>query len=231
MTIDSLDWDSAFFGFPAGRLNLQAGVEAEALRGCLLDAPFEFVQIMLDDPRAADIDTISSVADLYDVRTEFSKPITERVDRPSDVVLYDGAASKGLLELAWISGHESRFNRDPRFKPHFKRLYETWLEGSLSGRLADAVFVAERSSQLAGFVTVSGGEVGRIGLIAVHPAFRGAGVGSQLLAAADRWFSQQNISRASVVTQRRNLAARGLYEKYGYHLASGTAVFHYWKKM
>lgn len=67
---------------------------------------------------------------------------------------YKGSLTNDLLNLALLSGHESRFKKDPLLNPKFNLLYTQWIEESLSGQLADRVFVAKNAKRITGFVTV-----------------------------------------------------------------------------
>jgi len=57
---------------------------------------------------------------------------------------------------------------------------------------------------------------GHITTIAVHPAYRGRGVGRQLLAAAERIVQAQGGVRLTLEVRVSNYAAYSLYQKFGY---------------
>ena len=138
-----------------------------------------------------------------------------------------------VVRLAVAAGAYSRFRLDPRVpEESFQRLYEIWIVRSVLGELADAVFVADRGTDLddpVGLITVSltGGQ-GSIGLIAVDESARGQGVGSQMIHAAHRWLLGRGARNVEVVTQLDNHKACRLYEKCGYTHAELQHVYHFW---
>jgi ribosomal protein S18 acetylase RimI-like enzyme len=69
---------------------------------------------------------------------------------------------------------------------------------------------------------------GNIGLVGVHSDSRGKGQGSVLINAALNYFLENKCHRVSVVTQGRNQAACGLYEKFGFRVAGKTNFYHFW---
>ncbi|MCX7749253.1 MAG: ribosomal protein S18-alanine N-acetyltransferase [Clostridia bacterium] len=57
---------------------------------------------------------------------------------------------------------------------------------------------------------------GHITNIAVHPEFRGTGVGSKILEKLIRIAKEECILRMTLEVRRTNIAAQGLYAKYGF---------------
>ena len=113
----------------------------------------------------------------------------------------------------------------------FTKLYKTWIEKSLSGEIADIVYVTRSGSLITGFITlVKKGLTGQIGLVAVHPDYRSMGIASSLMMTADAWYIKQGCENAIVVTQSNNKPACRLYERYDYKICSEVAIFHYWSK-
>jgi len=94
------------------------------------------------------------------------------------------------------------------------------------GLLARGAFLlAERDGALAGCVYVEvKGERGYLGLLAVEPALQGAGLGSRLTAAAERYAAARGCSvmDLSLVNLRVKLPA--FYRRLGYE-ETGTAPF------
>jgi dTDP-4-amino-4,6-dideoxy-D-galactose acyltransferase len=144
-----------------------------------------------------------------------------------------GPASRELLDLGLAAGWNSRYQVDPRIpRDRFIALYETWMDRSTRGELADAVLVAQdASTQIAGVVTISlAQQTASIGLIAVHERCRGQGVGQQLMTEAHRWMREHGASEATVVTQLDNAGACKLYERSGYQIRDVKHVYHFWVK-
>lgn len=231
MNIERLEWDSRFFRLEVGSSHLDDKADAESIKQLLAESQFDVVYLFADQPSEDRLRQIQCIAPLYDRKLTFKKKVIPlEPTRGHDVIRFDQPLNADLLELALMSGEYSRFNLDTRFQPYFKRLYQTWIEKSLSGEMADAVYVVRSARGLKGFVTLSKkAGIGQIGLIAVHPEARGQGVATALMHYADEWYVKQDCSEAIVVTQRKNLPACRLYKKSGYNLNSETAIFHWWR--
>lgn len=142
-----------------------------------------------------------------------------------------GPASEELLSLGLVAGEFSRFRVDPRFaRSSFELLYRMWTERSARHEIADVVLVVGNSLvNLAGMITIAlRPDAAEIGLVAVSSASRGLGAGGALMASAHAWMRRQGAQAARVVTQGANLPACGLYEKWGYSIASVSNVYHFW---
>jgi ribosomal protein S18 acetylase RimI-like enzyme len=85
-----------------------------------------------------------------------------------------------------------------------------------------AVFVAEVRGDIVGFVTVSerisftGEREGYVGWLAVHAGMERRGIGSSLMATAEKWAIDRRLSCLTLETGAANYAARSLYQALGY---------------
>lgn len=146
-----------------------------------------------------------------------------------NIGLYKGGASD-LYDLAIQSGAYSRFQVDPDFPDKdFERLYQTWVDNSLSGFMADYVLVYRiPGGSICGFITLkkNGGYLS-IGLIATHSLYRRAGIGSALMDAA-KYYAYEEGLFLEVATQAENLPACSFYEKNGFKKQLQFTTYHIW---
>ena len=231
--ISSLPWDTDFFGISVGKICIDAQSDPFAVKEELQSAAFDVVYVFMEQPTEERLRQVQSVAALYDIKLTYKKelkPVKQGAEIQC-VVPYQGVLSDELLSLAYMSGIYSRFYLDPKFKPHFHRLYEAWMKRSLDGTLADQVFVYMDQSRVLGFITVSekNNASGQIGLLAVHPECRGKGVAKALMATAESWFFSRGIHEVIVVTQESNVPACRFYEKSSYQVNARIAICHGWK--
>lgn len=230
MRIEALTWDSDFFGFPVGRLTLDADHDWQAAQRLLQVSEYQLVYVHTDAQNSALLAEITTKAPLYDLKTYFVKKKLDKTKWPIGIKRYTGSLYPELLLLALQSGVYSRFNKDPKLKPFFTKLYTLWIENSLSGSMAEAIFIHKTAQHTNGFVTVSTHSgIGQIGLIAVSPESRGQGIASMLLQATETWYNKQQCNQAIVVTQGENLPACNLYKKNGYHIDERIAICHWWR--
>lgn len=229
MIKEVLDWDSKFFGFPVEKIVLGKSFSKRQFRLLLAESSADVIYIYAphDLKPEQEMEIAGSGAVKYDIRTTFEKQIASG-SMPSQIVKMAAAADE-LEQLAWAAGVDSRYNSDPRFRPYFRPLYSEWLRKAFVNP-GTAALAAVKSGKIAGMVTVSLTEAaGKIELLAVAPEFRGRGVGSRLLAAAEAFCLEHGKKSCSVVTQQKNIPACKLYSKNGYIIAGQEAVWHRWK--
>jgi dTDP-4-amino-4,6-dideoxy-D-galactose acyltransferase len=169
---------------------------------------------------------------MVDVRVSMSADLRSLPQgrRIRGVRLHGPADIEPISALARNAFRDSRFYRDGHFpRRRCGALYETWVRKSCAG-WAQAVFLTGRPGHPDGFITchLDPGKVGRIGLLAIEPRARSAGVGTRLVEAALHWFSDNGAKRASVVTQGENVGAIRLYERTGFQIDSVALWYHFW---
>ena len=233
-----LDWDSEFFGVQTARI-LPRQMDPESL-GKVLDrlwsAEVDLVY-WASDPSHPESSVAASLHGglLVDTRCVFGKTLRltpRRMTSKHCIGYYEGSLECGpeLEAIAVDCGKYSRFRSDPRIpNERCAELFRTWIRNSVSRSFADNVIVARDKHEVSGFVTVLAREgVGSIGLLGVGESYRGQGIGGELVDAALSWFATQGCSKASVVTQFKNHAARKLYESNGFYMERTDHFYHFW---
>ena len=232
-----LDWDSEFFGKRVARLNRSRLVPSslsEVLAWCAghrIDCLYFLADA--DDAetrRLAEQDNFLEV----DVRLTLARPITQENLAPelsmdSRVRLARESDLPALRRFARILHRDSRFYFDHQFeRAKCDLLYETWVENSFHDA-AQTVFVAEVDDQPAGYAACRlHGEESQIGLLGVAEAHTRRGLGKALVGKFLSWSALQGSTRATVVTQARNSAARGLYQGAEFLPSSSQRWYHRW---
>jgi len=137
-----------------------------------------------------------------------------------------------LRRIAGASHHDSRFYHDSHFdRRRCDELYATWIEGCCGD--PDGVVLAAAApdaGSVRGYITASLAAAGQgtIGLFAVDGAAQGQGIGGRLIAAAFDWLAGRGATRASVVTQGRNVRAQRIYQQFGMRTCSLELWYHRW---
>lgn len=220
-TIETLPWDSEFFGFRVGRLHgdaLTPDLAADAKQWCRANGVsclyFLGSAKPVDDPQG-----FYFVDERVTCRWE-TQPVTGtspavRPFEPNDLA--------ALEPIARCSHRDSRFYHDPEFdRARCDELYATWIRRSCQESPA-TVFVGVYRGRPAGYLTCTGNS---IGLVAVAEGARGRGLGTQLVTAAQRHFYASGAPYAEVVTQGRNQAARELYLRRGFKVVNSQHWYH-----
>jgi ribosomal protein S18 acetylase RimI-like enzyme len=236
-------WESSFFAFPIGRLELPADYSADQLEASLYNNQnkFRLICISLASSGPDSLPVCGGECICFDRRLRLTKPVPHNVvSLDSHVRAYTSTfCSKWLEQLAVQSGQLSRFKRDPELSTHFERLFLTWINYSVSGDFADSIWTWREGSRHVGLVTIrcirrqvnEHGEFERDGcieLLAVDSQYRRRGIGTHLFDACDFWCSSLAMKNVMLTTQLENEQTIKLCEKIGYKKAEEATVYHYW---
>jgi dTDP-4-amino-4,6-dideoxy-D-galactose acyltransferase len=238
MMLDQLPWDSDFYGFQIAKVKLTEYSE-ELIQEMISEISNSSNKLvyLFDATRRLNLDHFLRNKDhsiqLVDKKVVYRKlDFSSGSDHINDSIKKLNAINSELLLLAFRSGIYSRFKLDqqlPRGK--FERMYELWLERSVSGVLADVVYGYYDGDKMVGFVTVKlSQKYASIGLIAVHEQYSGKGIGSKLLQAAEEYAIRNGLHEMQVATQLDNLPACKFYESNGYSIMSIENIYHVWRK-
>ena len=230
-------WDSAFFGARIAQITARRAT-ADALALAVERARQEAIDCLYFLADADDAETVRAAEAnrfaLVDVRLTLGCTIdrgspgdsygdgTIRAARPVDL--------PQLMDVARVSHRYTRFHADTRFDPdRSDELYAHWIERSVAGELADAVWVVDIDGAPRGYITASRGvTAASIGLVAVAPEYRGRGYGDRLLRTMMHWAATEGLDRASVVTQGRSAPAVRFYERAGFTASTVEFWYHRW---
>jgi ribosomal protein S18 acetylase RimI-like enzyme len=217
--IETLKWDSAFFNCKIGRyeatslFNIQE-FEDES-KGFDLIYVFSKSPLKIPATYKGEKVTYSKLTDHKAINNNTTRFFSPDIDNYND-----------LLALVYLSGHESRFFKDPFFgEESFKTLYEAWINKNLKND-NECVIVYPIAEKIAGFISYRfNNKNAVIDLLAVSNEHQGKGIGKQLLFAVE-----QNLEPGlvlSVSTQGANKKAKAFYEKIGFTLTEKLYIYHY----
>lgn len=231
MECQPLEWDSNFFGLRVAKITVNASLSPAELHECLMHADVTYVFLVPEI-----VPLYQPVLDrmggkCYDHKITFERVINPVFATQAPAIFEITEESESLLQLAYASGHLSRFFLDPRFKPHFKRLYAEWIRKTLRDPDAKVFAVTNDQGEMQGMLTasVNANGVGQIGLVAIDAASRGQGLALRLMKHCESYYVARGARACRVVTQKDNLAACRLYQKSGYVVASEHHIWHIWK--
>lgn len=225
MNFVALPFDSELFGYPVGRVEMAAETSAPYPAEVKARSPFRLTYLF------SPIELSHWGNYLVDIKQTYGREVAQIEKITVPVVAFDGANTSKLFELGLASGQFSRFATDPHFKNNeFEKLYEIWMERSLSGELADRILTAKIDGRVAGMVTVRflPNHMAKIGLIAVDEHFRGKGVGRSLVLAAYQAGFENGARVLEVDTQGQNEPACALYKACNMALLRTVYVYHLW---
>ena len=217
--IYKLSWDSDFFSKEIGKVEVidtfdESSFYQQAKK-------YDMVYVFTSKP-------IDIKANLVDVKFIFEKKVHHDNKNKSAVKYFNNNLDdyNELLELAYVSGHESRFKKDNFFgEEKFKKLYQKWLDKNLN-ESNHHVLVYKNYQRTVGFVSyqINAGEAA-IHLIAVNPNYQGQGIGKKLIQAVENKLPE--LYKLNVPTQKDNKSACKFYENYGFTLKQKQYIYHF----
>lgn len=232
MGVIELTWDSDFFGYKVGKIELLVP-DINKLREVLRQSKangYKLIYVFLPFSQHIDQDILLKYNGiLVDKKITYRYEVQD-IDK-NNIILeeYDGDACE-LYPLAYESGKYSRFFTDEKFGENtFQLLYQKWVENSIDRIIADKIFIFRVKRDIVGFVTLKFAiNKAIIGLIAVDYEYRGKKIGHKLINCCKKCAINKSLSEILVSTQLDNKAACSFYEKNGFSNNEIINVYHFW---
>ena len=238
LKIDKLDWDSDFFGYKVGKLDLQKLNFSSMDNFNLETSDFNLVYLFTNPQATYFQKELESLGAIFlDRKTEYKLDLatfqthSSKNQDLSFKFLNEGDLKENLIKLAYESGKNSRFKLDQNFiKNEFEKLYDTWLKKSVKKEIAFNTIGIFYKHELIGFITLGEKYDGaNIGLISVTSKLQNQGFGHELLNYAIEYLKSKNYKFLYVTTQGLSEQATRFYEKNGFNLLNQTDIYHLWK--
>ncbi len=229
--ISKLDWESDFFNFNIGNLDLLQN-KFQPLKA---DLTQHFKLIVTKQAKDESINFQTHTLNYTETKRVYTKSIDFKTSLKPNLDIFDNSTTPCdyifFLELALESGKYSRFKCDSKFtQKQFESFYKTWIINSLNKKIADKVFYIKKDKKVVGFVSLKlNVSSAQIGLIAISSNLQGQGLGSILLNVAENYCVQKKVHRLNITTQKSNTQACAFYEKNGYKINQDIIIKHYWK--
>lgn len=228
--VELLTWDTEFFGFPIGRVELD-GADAERLRAIDAEARDKQIACLYGSLDPTD-DVATRLAQLFghrlvEVALTFDRPDVPFTPRPSTSTVRPGTlddvpvVEPAIKTLApW-----SRFGADPRFGPDAAfRMHRAWMERAARDGDERALYVAEDDTGVTGVATFVRSPVPRVDTKGVLR--QGSGAADALMVALFEW-SGGGPTQAGPCAAR-NLAPLRYLERCGFRICRTRYLFHCW---
>jgi len=236
-------WDSRFFGFPIGNIELPDHYTIEELETTLQECQTKFRLLFVTVPGEGPDSLLlrGNHCPCYARKLFFKKDVPKNVDLfDSRIRAYTSTFCSSALErLAVQSGAMTQFRQDPELAPRFEQLFLTWINFAVTKELADSIWTWYENGQHFGLVTIrcakhvdaKTGQTlkeGRIGMLSVDVRQRRRGIGMHLIKACDFWCSSLDIPVNALATQKDNEPVIALCEKNGFKQDRETSIYHCW---
>ena len=234
--VNLLEWDTAFFGFPIGRV-LSAQPSPEEMRSACKWARNHALRCLywLAENSATNLDLAAEHRFKFvDLRCEYSLDLTAPPPPLDEKEAFRDATPADLpflREIARLTQRETRFTRDAGFpSDQALELYARWIERDLAQHHV-LTAVAPDTDRPCGFISYTDADAegtSHIGLLSVLPEASGRGLGRSLVVSAIHRASNAGARSIHVVTQGGNVAAQRVYQHAGFRTARTELWYHRW---
>lgn len=238
MKIEELAWDSDFFGYKVGKLDLQDIENTnKSIDEINLD-DFKLIYIFVSPNSELLKNQLSNIgAKFLDRKTEYKLDLSEieihelQNKNLNFHFLNLENLNSDLYNLSYEAGKNSRFKLDENFKKNeFRNLYDIWLKKSIDKEIAFESIGVYLNEKLLGFITLGNKYDGaNIGLIAVDENYQNQGIGHELLNFTFKYLKDKKTNFVYVTTQGLSKQATSFYEKNGFKLLNQVDIYHLWK--
>lgn len=235
MTVETLGWDSAFFGRKVTRLDLRGCSSVkEASMACdkALSGPNDATCYIVSDSsdghglvQALCGKGLSLLAVGSIVEYEKDTLAPQDFDHKSFRRLL--ACTPEVERLGCESGKFSRFARDPILAPRFRDMYRQWIGNAFRDSSCGCIgaFDGDDLCGILSFEHVACG-LSSIELLSVSQNHRRRGFGRGLINAYEDMMVEKNAQVLRVKTQGCNTSARALYEALGFGKKTESWIWH-----
>lgn len=237
-------FDSKLLNLRVGKLTLRirSGRDAKNMQRLLKNTNYDLVLIAMEDDNCLAINSlIGQGAHLSQIKVELSLRLRKLIYlHKFDVKSYSVSLNDHkpedklyLKNLAAELSKNSRFSCKIFSRGISKRLYEKWLENSLNKKVSNRNYFLKdnKKDRIVGMTTVKvNGNKSEIGLMIIHPRYRGRGLGKYLLREVLRDLSKNHIVSLSLKTELANLRALNFYGSFGFELKRSLFLLEFFKK-
>ena len=234
-----LEWDTAHFGYRIARANIHQ-LDADSYHLLEKWCREQSIDCLYFLASAADQGTIFELQrqrfDFLDIRMTFEKKLRRPQPKPADEnFLFREAHEKDgpqLLEISRGKFNFTRFYADRCFDDGLAaRMYQIWLNKSLTMGFADRVLAAEFENQVVGYAACHlnrpPGE-GNIGLLLIGESVQGRGLGGKMFQYAAHWFYMRGMQKVNIIVQGKQIPVQRMYQRRGLVTRSVELWYHKW---
>lgn len=231
-----LEWDSDFFGFPVAKI-LNAELKKNNLREILKDLKKRKVRLIyyssekniLDDEIVKKFNGFFTGQKVIFV-LDLKKTSKNNINLPDGIKLekYNKKTpSPDLTNLIVEGGIYSRFYVDPKInKKKYQDLHKLWIKNSVK---ENDIFVLNKDRATIGFISLNEkNNRANIDFIVVDKKYRGMGFATALINHAHNWLLSKRYETIQADTQKENINAVNMYEKFGYKQEKIINFYHFW---
>ncbi|WZL88699.1 GNAT family N-acetyltransferase [Salinimicrobium sp. 3283s] len=230
-----LEWDSQFFGFNVAKVKKDLLLKNP-------DTPKLFETLDSQKVKLAysinSSELFNASQNLYEIKYIVKRiPLQKKVEKvypihPNINLYEERTVDPSLIKLAQLAGRQGRFGQDPNIPLELcDKIFESYIVNSVNKKMASHILTYRVEGEIVGFATIDIREdKGYTPLFAVNRAFEGKGISFALMRAAETILKEENCPIAVGGTQKLNVKALKVYQRFGLIPQEPEYVYHLWKK-
>lgn len=226
--IKRLEWDSEFFGYNVGVIDLTESSKFNFKE--FKKESFGFTLTYIFSPSKLNYKGLKLADEKVTFLKENIKPVQNN-EKNLGFFNIKRDCYKSLEALALESGVYSRFKLDKNFRNNeYDRLYKKWINNTVFENKTLNIVTFKEDEHILGFTTLikKSKTLCDISLVAVDKNSRGKMIGTKLIQESEKQAFINGFKNIQVVTQKNNKPAVNLYLKCGFKLESTKYIYHYW---
>jgi dTDP-4-amino-4,6-dideoxy-D-galactose acyltransferase len=239
LLVKRLDWDSQFFGLNVAYvscLHLTDNIY-KAICNFVDTHNIQLIQYLCNchDRKSVQVAEKGGFS-FVDIRLTFVKSlIGVKEVEPYEKTTFRKAVEDDVHSLQMMAGglyKNSRYFFDERFSSDKTReFYEGWIRKAVRGEFDHECWCLLEGEKIVAFCSVRYEQAGsaQVGLIGVHEACAGRGLGRHILECTMAKLAKSGIIQLTVVTQGRNYPAQNLYQSVGFRTKESQLWYHKWR--
>jgi dTDP-4-amino-4,6-dideoxy-D-galactose acyltransferase len=239
LDIETLNWDSVFFGIRIGRISVDPSFNYDVFKELARKGKFDLVYVFREVQTVSDEVVIPSDLQLIDILVT----MRQQLDSKSEIVPVDFNTSLNrdelneCYEIAESIAKVSRFYREPVIgKEKALSLYRTWVDNALNGSFCDGVIVSRVDGHIKGIHLIKTDTMNKTGtcsLIGTNPVYKGSGIGRDLWKQAfSYWLGKKTVTHCRVPFSLENMESFNFHLKMGFNsVESIRYIYHYRKEL
>lgn len=239
LLVKRLDWDTHFFGINVAYISCLHLTENiyKAVSDFADTYNIQLIQYLCNcHDRNSVLVAEKGGFTFVDIRLTFFKSLINMQEVESlDGLTHRKAVEDDIQSLERMAGRlykHSRYFFDQRFGPDKPReFYESWIRKAVKGEFDHECWCLLEEEKIVAFCSVryEQEKSAQIGLIGVHEACTGRGLGKHILKCTMSKLAKSGIVELTVVTQGRNYPAQNLYQSVGFKTKESQLWYHKWR--
>jgi hypothetical protein len=229
-----LKWDSEVFQFPVARIT-EPNLNVQSLKSSLKKLKDQNVRLVYWAPKSLDNKSCHSAEKLGGLFVGINRTycceisLMVKLKNKTQIQLnpVNNSYRNNLIELILRRAISTRFFKDERIREtYYGSIITQWIDDSINNNVG---FIYTKSDSLIGYISLNEkNSLGNIDYIIVDDKLATPGLGSQLLEYGHSWFIDNKYSSVIAITQKENISACKMYEKFGYRVINEESYYHFW---